>query len=105
MSLSPEDRGMIEKIIDAEIEKVPNYIQFARDPNVKSGMMLTSDYDFVMGQTFSSIISTFSSYYINKIQKTMTLPDQEQLQGQIQEAVNVIIKRISEIRNAIFNCG
>jgi len=53
MSLSPEDRGMLEKIIDQHIKNIPNYVSFARDENVKKALMLNNDYDFVMGKLFS----------------------------------------------------
>ena len=72
---------------------------------MKKGLMINNDYDFVMGQVFSSIISAFSIYYMNKLGKSLILPTTEQLESSIQEAVDIIIRRIPEVRIAIFNCG
>lgn len=105
MGLSVDDRGMLEKIIDAQIKQIPKYVEFARDEHVKKGLMLNSDYDFVMGQAYNGIVSSFSSYYFNKITTMLTILNVEEFKNQMQEIVNVIINRMPEIRKAIFDCG
>ena len=105
MALSPEDRGMLEKIIDLQIQNIPKNVAFTRDEKVKKGLMINNDYDFVMGQVFSSIISAFSSYYMDKLKTSLILPTPQQFQDSLQEAVDVIIRRIAEVRKAIFDCG
>ena len=105
MVLSSEDRGFLEKIIDQQIQNIPNLVGFARNEQVKKGLMITNDYDFVIGQVFSTILGSFSSYYTQKLTNIFSLPTPDQLQTSMQEAVNVIIRRLPEIRNAIYSCG
>jgi hypothetical protein len=98
MGLSITDGGILEKIINQEIARIPSEIKPFKDPKLRNRFQLKEPNDFIFGVAFGSILADFSSYYTHLYQNQ---PDQ----SEVDEAISVITNRMAEIRNAIFNSG
>ena len=98
MRLSITDRGILEKIIDQEIARIPSEIEPFKDPKIRNRFHIKEPNDFIFGVAFGTILANFSSYYTHLY---LNQPNQSELD----EAVSVITNRMAEIRNAIFNSG
>ncbi len=98
MVLDSRDRGYLENLIDNEIKEVPNTMEIARAPRYQKEWQIQSDVDLVLGWTVGVIFTRFGSYYANFHNENLALEDLDQ-------AVDIVIKRVREIKEAIFNCG
>ncbi|MCH8915326.1 MAG: hypothetical protein IIA82_05730 [Thaumarchaeota archaeon] len=98
MPLTNEERGQLEKSIDIEISRLKRTVDFARVAMKNKEWGVQNDSDFVLGWSLGSIISDFS----HNISYTRQVnPPQED----INEGVDIISKRVREIKEAIFKCG
>lgn len=104
MGLSPIVRGFLEKIIDEEIAKIPSEVEFARIPEVRRRLLLNNDYDYVIGRFFGNTLTRFSSTYFASLQNTQNVT-KEMIDEGVKEGVDSLLRRISEVRTAIMNCG
>ena len=98
MTLGVEERGLLEKSIDYEIKKMNQTIMFGRDENSKKVLQIKNDSDFALGWALGSIISSFSH---NMVERRNSILSQEDTD----EAMDIVIKRVREIKEAIFKCG
>ena len=98
MVLSNEERGHLEKSIDREISSLSTTISLARVARYNTQWQLKNDEDFALGWALGSIICDFSHNITNTRQVD---PSQEDMD----EAVEIITKRIREIKESIFKCG
>ena len=98
MVLDEYDRGFLENLIDREIKEVPDTMEMARMPRYQKEWQIQSDADLVLGWTVGVIIAIFGMYYSGLHKKSLPPEDLEQ-------AVGIVLKRVREIKEAIFKCG
>jgi len=98
MVLDEFDRGYLENLIDREIKLVPSTMELARMPRYQKEWQIKSDADLVLGWAVGDIFTGFGMYYSNLHKETLPSEDLDQ-------AVDIVIKRVREIREAIFKCG
>ena len=98
MTLDESDRNFVTINIDTGLKHVPETIRFARDPNIIKKLMLNNDYDYVIGNLLGKIMAHFTSFYVARHHQTVPLND-------LEEATNMILDRIPEMRNAILDQG
>jgi len=98
MVLDEHDRGFLENLIDREIKEVPSTMQLARTPLYQKEWQIKSAADLVLGWTIGVIFTQFGMYYIN-LHKGI-LPQED-----LDQSVDIVTKRVREIREAIFKCG
>ena len=96
MGLNEEDRGMLEKIIDATIKVIPEMMVVARAN--KKRMLIDAEFDFVYGEAFGRCNGGFIMYYTITHDKPAT-PDERN------EVWDIIEKRAQELREAVFKTG
>ena len=97
MGMTPVDRGYLEQTIDNQIRQIPDLVLLTRTEQFKKHYQFTNSEDMVFGMVLGAIYNNFSSYYVN-VYRTMAPPET------INEANNIVYKRLSEIKEAIFNC-
>ena len=95
MGLSSNDRGFLDQVIDRTTNDAKNTKSMFVDPQIKTAFQLKNPEEFVFGRAYGQIFQSFSSYFptINK-----RLATEEELQ----EVSQVIIRRLPELRQAIF---
>ncbi len=98
MVLNAEDRGFLENIIDKQIKEVNVVIEIARSEPNKKEWQIKNDADFTLGWVLGVIFNDFA-FYFSHFHKTMM--DQEQ----VDQVIEIISKRVREIKEAIFKCG
>jgi hypothetical protein len=100
MVLDDSDRGMLESNIDKAIKEIPGWVRTIFNPDVKSGMHIQNEFDFVYGMTYQGIMRDFFHDYADKYQYQRVVTKEE-----MQEVFQIIYRRIPEIRNAIQTSG
>jgi len=98
MALSNDERGYLEKRIDKSINEVKGTIEIARTENNRKEWQIQNDGDFALGWEMGVIFDNFALYLTMSRQRN---PEQED----IEQAVQIITKRVREIKEAIFKCG
>ena len=98
MALSTNDRGKLEKIIDHVISEAGNYVKACRQPEIKKGLMIQREEDFVLGWSLGTVVSDFSNYFFQANRRMITLDE-------LFEVVKIVIMRIREIRDEIYKAG
>ncbi len=98
MTLSIEDRGLLEKNIDSEIEGIKAVINIARNELNKKEWEIRNEADFALGWAIGSISANFTHNYVDLHHAP---PSKEE----VSQATEIITKRIREIKEAIFKCG
>jgi len=98
MALSNEERGFLEKRIDDEIKGMKATIDIARSENNRKEWQILNDADFALGWALGTIFNDFSHYISSIHQKRIDQVD-------IEQAIEIITKRVREIKEAIFKCG
>jgi len=98
MALSNEERGFLEKLIDQEIKGMKGTIDIARGEQSKREWQVQNDEDFALGWALSTIFNNFVHYISNIHQKRIDQVD-------IEQTIEIITKRVREIKEAIFKCG
>ena len=99
MVLDAIDRGHLERSIDSQIKGIPQLISQFRDQDVKKFFQYKDENDVVFGMVFGGIIEKFGFYY--DVTHNSTTPPPEAAS----EVLDIIMRRSSEIREAIFKCG
>ena len=92
------DRGTLEQTIDQVISQIPAFLDSARDPHFKTRLQIKEENDFVMGLAWGKIYTEFVAYLIAS--RGSSFDDEEGRQ-----IAQIVMRRSSEIRNAIFNGG
>jgi len=98
MALSNEERGFLEKLIDEEIKGMKGTIDIARDEKNKKEWQIQDDRDFALGWALSTIFNNFARYISDIHQKRIDQVD-------IEQAIEIITKRVRDIKESIFKCG
>ncbi len=98
MALSTNDRGKLEKIIDHVISEAGNYVRTCRQPEIKKGLMIQREEDFVLGWSLGTIVADFSNYFGLANRRMITLEE-------VVEVMKIVSIRIREIRDEIFKAG
>ena len=92
------DRGALEQTIDKVISQIPTMVEATRDPFFKSLLQIKEENDFVMGLAWGKIYTEFLAYLIAS--RGSSFDDKEGA-----EIAEIVMRRSSEIRTAIFNGG
>jgi len=96
MSLSANDRGVLETLIDQAINSARNTVkQFGGDEKVRRAFHINHVPDFAFGLAYGQINQGFASYYV-AIHRSQ--PTAEELK----DVSDVVLRRMPEIRKAIF---
>ncbi len=98
MTLSNEERGFLERRIDSSIKEIKTTIVIARNEDNRKEWQIQNDGDFALGWALGTIFNDFAFYYSNIRQSK---PNQEEMD----EAIEIISKRVRELKEAIFKCG
>jgi len=99
MVLDTIDRGNLERSIDSLIKGIPVLVSQFRNQDVKKLFQYKDENDVVFGMVFGGIIEKFGFYY--KVTHNTNAPPAEDSI----EIMDIITRRASEIREAIFKCG
>jgi len=98
MTLSYQDRGIIEQIIDVNIASIPKELKGFRSEDIRKYFQLKDSDEFVYGIVYGKIVATVENYL--KLIKTP-----EQLQQDAEQVAEIISKRVREIKDKIFTNG
>ena len=98
MALDDEDRAFLEKTIDTILKQVPVIVQMARDEGYQKHSQYKEADDFVLGFATGMIYGAFIQYFVARQQRQPT-------DDEVTEANQVILRRMREIKDAIFKCG
>ena len=97
MTLSNEDIGKLENIIDQCIAQIPNVIQVCRTPGFIGVVGVKEELEIVLGFIYGNIFSGFGHYFVAK----HGFPPKPELNEAIGK---VVFNRTKEIKEAIFKC-
>ncbi len=97
MTLSNEDIGKLENIIDQCIAQIPNVIQVCRMPGFIGVVGVKEELEIVLGFIYGNIFSGFGHYFVAK----HGFPPKPELNEAIGK---VVFNRTKEIKEAIFKC-
>jgi len=95
MSLGPEDRGVLEKIIDGAIMEIPTQMLAFRDPRIMELMAIKEQNDLIIGMALGYIVGRFLTYFFANHIRVATFEE-------LLEVYQVVLKRSAELRSAIF---
>ena len=98
MALDNDDRAYLEKTIDTTVGQVPGIVQMARDEGYQKHAQIKEADDFVLGFATGIIYGRFVQYFVAIHRRQLS--DEETTEGN-----QVILRRMREIKDAIFNCG
>jgi hypothetical protein len=98
MVLDERTRGRLEQIIDNFIQGTPNIVKSLFDPQERARWQIQNQNDFSMGLALGIIFGGFWCDYITTYHKNPTQEEQK-------EVKSIIFRRMSEVRNAIFDVG
>jgi len=98
VALDNDDRAYLEKTIDRTIIQVPSIVRMSRFENYQKHAQYKDADDFVLGFATGAIYGGFSEYFVARHQR-MTNDDE------VTEVNQVVLRRMREIKDAIFNCG
>ena len=99
MTLDSNDSGSLERSIDSLIKGIPELVSHFRNQDVKKFFQYKDENDVVLGMILGGVIEKFGFYY-NVTHNTNMAPPEV-----ASEVLDVIMRRASEIREAIFKCG
>ena len=98
MALDNEDRAYLEKTIDRTVKQVPNIVKMSRIEVYQTYAQYKEADDFVLGFATGGIYGGFVEYFTTRQQRQPS-------EDEVEEANKVILRRMREIKDAIFNCG
>ena len=98
MPLDNEDRAYLEKTIDMTVKQVPDIVTMSRDEGYQKHAQIKEVDDFVLGIATGMIYGAFIQYFVTRQQR-------QPAEDEVAEANQVILRRMREIKDAIFNCG
>jgi len=97
VTLSNEDIGKLENIIDQCVIQIPNVIQVCRTPGFIEVVGIKEELEIVLGFIYGNIFSGFGHYFVAK----HGFPPKPELNEAIGKVVS---NRTKEIKEAIFKC-
>jgi len=95
MILDTKTRGVLEQIIDSVIQSTPTLTKAFFDPKAKERLLIQNEKDFLLGMDLGMIQHAFWS-------KFFSMYEREPNEQELSEAGNIILNRISQIREATF---
>jgi len=95
MVLTAVDRGVLEKLIDRIISIAKIDAKTFADEKARKAFHIKNSEDFVFGIAYGQINSSFSGYFASFYQRQA---DAEELA----EISDIVLRRLPEIRKAIF---
>jgi len=95
MPLSPSDRGVFEKIIDDAINRAKYVVKMYSNEKTKRSFHITNVPDFAFGWIYNDINSKSTSIFFDIHERNMTT-------SEIKESAAIVLRRLPEIRKAIF---
>ena len=98
MALDDEDRVFLEKTIDTIIKQVPDLVKMARLEEYQKYAQYKEADDFVIGIATGMIYGAFVQYFVTRQQRQAN-------SDEVSGANQVIVRRMREIKDAIFKCG
>lgn len=94
--LDSNTRGILEKLIDEAVIKLPALLFVARAN--KSAWHIQNETDYVIGVAHGRIMTAFLSDFVYRYKREPSLDE-------MTEASNVIFKRSAELKKASFESG
>jgi hypothetical protein len=94
--LDGNTRGILEKLIDEAVIKLPALLFVARAN--KSAWHIQNETDYVIGVAHGKIMTAFLSDFVYRYSREPSLDE-------MTEASNVVFKRSAELKKAAFESG
>jgi hypothetical protein len=98
MSLNPEIRGVLDLLIDGVISQVAVFAKSFLDPKTTSRLHIKSSNDFSSGVAVGMIVAEFNTLFISTYGRGTS-------EQELSEVSQVILRRMPEIRDAVFRAG
>ena len=98
MALDPTIRGKLENQIDIGIQSIPQLIATSRTKSFRNHFQIREEADLVLGWITGYILRAFQDFFL--IENNRKPNDDE-----INDAFDLIDKRLPAIKEAIFKCG
>ena len=98
--LNMTERGLLEQIIETTISEIPYTVQLHRMEGVRKTWQYKNPDDFVLGYIHGRILYTFESVLKMTAERKRGLTDEG-----LKETLEIMYKRMPEIREAIFKEG
>ena len=98
MALTDYDRVILNQLIDRCVNDISSLVEFARMPELRSMFKDKDGYDFSLGAAVSEINMGFLQGFILRNHRPTNKEERA-------EMLNILGKRIHEIKEAIFKCG
>jgi|SRR5688572_10957289 hypothetical protein len=98
MSLDELARGMLEKYIDKVISGIPYLMPRYREKQFKDLLQFKNEDDFLQGSVYGGISWGYADQFYLLFKRTPT-------QEEILEIQTIIIKRMREVKDAMFKTG
>ena len=95
MTLTSEQRGALERIIDETVKHSGEILKAVRNPNLDLHQAIQNDDDYTVGFAHGFIIAAFS-------QRIRNDPD---FMDKLLESLDILYRRTPEIKKAIFDQG
>lgn len=94
MGLTPADRGILDQLLDQSINNVKSNLKLFNNDLTKQWFQLNNVKEFVFGIEYGTITRAYSNYF-GSIYSRITTPEEAD------EIIQVILKRLPEIKKAI----
>jgi hypothetical protein len=98
MSLNDFDKKALNDLIDHTIDDIEPIVEFARMPELRSMYIDKDGSDFSLGAAVTEIITAFVIEFKIRTGRSVSVDEKA-------EMINILGKRIHEIKEAIFKCG
>jgi len=97
MDLTPEERGQLEKVIDEAINIIPSTLPVLREEDSPIGKHVKNKEDFVLGEMIGWVFGTMA--------EIMTQKGKSATSETINEITEVVLRRMPQLKEAIFKQG
>ena len=98
MSLNDFDKKVLNDLIDDTIDDIKPIVEFARMPELRSMYIDKDGSDFSLGAAVTEINTAFVIGFKIRTGRRVSVDEKD-------EMLNILGKRIHEIKEAIFKCG
>ena len=98
MALTDYDKVILNELIDHCVNDITSLVEFSRMPELRSMLKDKDGYDFSLGAAVAEIT-------VGLLQGFMLRNNRPTNKEERDEMLNILGKRIHEIKEAIFKCG
>ena len=98
MALNDFDKKVLNDLIDQTIDDIKPIVEFARMPELRSMYIDKDGMDFSLGAAVTEINTAFVIAFKTRTGIRVSVDEKA-------EMLNILGKRIHEIKEAIFKCG